>query len=370
MPSSGIDDFRGTGYQIYVAIEYFLYEFKNPDLISIILESPKNKIEDTHIIYKNRIILIQTKKKDQGYWIKSELKKILLKFYSMYRDPKPAIRSLNINDFLNYKLQFHFITNGDFSPKLHQFSLALDKFHLNELLDEDDKQNLKMFDFNIDEDKFYLFLKELRLKKTHHASSNRDDMCETIKKICTTKLCEISSLKVRDSNEIISRLYEICATKSSGNTVFARTLKKKDLQELIAEKKNLKTDFFRGNENLKILREILIEIIPFIENKIDYNIELKDENLDYTYLISFIFTLNIDNKKGKFYVILLPEKITQYKINEMSFLEDFIIKKKKGIPMFISTNRITINYALNNKYYLQLDHKEIQEFIKNELKGI
>ena len=52
------------------------------------MESPRNKIEDNHIIFRNQIRFIQVKKKNQDQWTKSRIAPIIDHFYYIFDNPK------------------------------------------------------------------------------------------------------------------------------------------------------------------------------------------------------------------------------------------------------------------------------------------
>lgn len=238
IPASGVDDYEGVSYQAYVAIEIFIQELHNLKFLSIVMESPRNKIEDNHIIFRNQIRFIQVKKKNQDQWTKSRIAPIIDHFYYIFDNPKKCIVELNISDYINYDFQFQFITDGEFNSQIYHFSLALDKLNNQEILEEDEKKSLDLFK-KPEYSKYEEFLKHLDLKNKHRSSSNKDDNCETIKEICILKLTKVSNLNYKDSEEIIDLFIAKCIEKSRGFKVSARTLRRIEFIELIGKKKSL-----------------------------------------------------------------------------------------------------------------------------------
>ncbi|KKL75508.1 hypothetical protein LCGC14_2054170, partial [marine sediment metagenome] len=337
-----------------------IQELHNPRFISIVMESPRNKIEDNNIIYRNQIRFIQVKKKDQEQWTKSRIAPIIDHFYYIYDNPKKCVVELNIPDYIDYNFQFQFITDGEFNSQIYHFSLALEKLINQEILEEDEKKSLDLFK-KPEYSKYEEFLMHLDLKNKHHSSSNKDDNCETIKKICIFELHKSSNLNHKDSEEIVEILLDKCIEKSRGSKISARTLRRIELSELIGKKKSL--EYIPGdNEAIKNLKKIFIEIITDIKDKIKYNCLIKDKEYNFSHIVPIIF--QVYNKS--YYVIIFPDKVTQTILNNFILLEEIIIKKKKGIPMFINTGNLKDFGGISEKYCIPLDKDKILEFLKIE----
>lgn len=360
IPASGVDDYEGVSYQAYVAIEILIQELHNPKFISIVMESPRNKIEDNNIIYRNQIRFIQVKKKNQDQWTKSRIAPIIDHFYNIYDNPKICLVELNIPDYMNYNLKFQFITDGEFNSQIYHFSLALEKLYNQEILEEDEKKSLDLFK-KPEYSKYKEFLRHLDLKNKHYSSSNKDDNCETIKDICIFKLNKSANLNYKDSEEIIDILLAKCIEKSRGFKVSARTLRRTEFIELIGKKKNLEY-LPVDNEVIKKLKKFFIEIIIDIEDKIKFDCLIIDKEYNFSHIVPIIFQLH----KKSYYVIIFPDKVTQTILNNFILLEEIIIKKKKGIPMFIIKENLNDFGGISEKYCIPLDKDKILEFLKIE----
>jgi len=92
--SSGVDTQRGVSYQNCCAIAKILDEWNNPDFRYIIIEDPKNEIEDINCVYRKRIEYLQIKKRDTSLWTKSSMKSVINSFLGIFRNPKEKIRRL------------------------------------------------------------------------------------------------------------------------------------------------------------------------------------------------------------------------------------------------------------------------------------
>lgn len=358
IPASGIDDNRGMSYQAYVAIEILIKEFKNSNFTSIILESPKNQIEDNNVIYRDRIRFIQVKKRDQEHWTRSRLKVIFDHFYNIFINPLKCFYELNLPDYINYDLQFEFITDGELNSKLSTFNRALEKFKLQEMLDEDDEKSLNLFK---DEkyNRYTDFLNCLKLKKKHCASSNINDICETIRIICISELSRVSHLDYEESQSVIYDLFNLCMMKYGCYTVVERTLNKEKLNELVSKKKNL--DLIQDEQlEIKKFKKILSEIILEIEDEIQYDINIATSKRNLVIDVPIFFKLN----STSYYVSFFPQIITPSILNAFASLEYYIIKERKGVPIFVMSDVVKDFGGINQKFCVPLEKEKVLEFLK------
>jgi len=363
IPSSGKDIFEGSAYQVYAAIQLFLNEIDNPSFISLVNESPRNQVEDVNLIFDNKIKFVQIKKRDQNHWTPSEIRDIIYKFFENYQDPSRIRSDLNLPDYKKYKLEFQFITDGDFNKDLTNFIKALSKFQLKEFMDSDEEANLNLFQdesfgMNVD------FLSNLVLLRKHQSSSNLNDNCETIKKICIQDLKKKVSIDDNQAEKIIDLFSEKIKEKSRGEDPCSRTLVKRELFEIISKEKGINKQKNKESYELKLIQEVLTDLIFDIEDDIVYEQILEDENSKFLFKVPIQFKLN----KHKFFVIFAPQKITQTLINDFLRME-VIITKDDGIPMFLFKKNMEDHYGLESEHCLTYDKETIQQFLQSYVKN-
>jgi len=104
------------------------------------------------------------------------------------------------------------------------------------------------------------------------------------------------------------------------------------------------------------------EIIIDIKDKIKFDCLIKDKEYNFSHIVPIIFQLH----KKSYYVIIFPDKVTQTILNNFILLEEIVIKKKKGIPMFIIKENLNDFGGISEKYCIPLDEDKILEFLKIE----
>lgn len=113
-------------------------------------------------------------------------------------------------------------------------------------------------------------------------------------------------------------------------------------------------DFEKINYFMEILSEASLEI-----EKIKIDFLLEDSNYNFSDIIPIMFKLN----KKEYFVEFVPQKLTQTNINRLIILEELILKKEGGIPLFIVDEDFVEFQGISREYYVPMNRENIFEFL-------